>query len=139
MKKISLIAMLGAVFAATANADVVTETVVTEEVPAPVISASGQTTDGTMYVTASETVVTTDQVRDMRDGANVVVRGNIIERIDDEKYTFQDGAGTITVEVEDEVWRGRNASPVDTVILYGEVDRGLTRTEIDVERIEFAN
>lgn len=139
MKKISMIAIAGVIFASAARADdVVTDTMVIEEVPAPVVVSSAPTSNGTV-VSVADTVVTIDQVRNMNDGANVVVRGNILERIDDEKYTFQDASGTITIEVEDDVWGGRNVSPDDTVILYGEVDRGLTRTEIEVDRIEIMN
>ena len=40
------------------------------------------------------------------------------------------------VEIDDDDWRGQKVSPTDTVKLYGEVDRGIFSTEIDIDYVE---
>jgi len=78
---------------------------------------------------------TVAEVLKMPDDAWVTLTGKIDRQIGDEKYQFSDGSGTITVEIDDEDWRGLTVGPNDTVIIQGEVDRELTRREIDVKHI----
>lgn len=79
--------------------------------------------------------VTVAEALKMSDDAWVSLTGKIDRQIGDEKYQFSDSTGTITVEIDDEDWRGLSAGPNDTVIIQGEVDRDLTRREIDVKHI----
>lgn len=88
------------------------------------------------FVGGKETIVTVKQVKEMRDDVPVVVQGNILQRMGDDKYLFEDSTGSITVEIDNEDWRGQTVSPADTVKLYGEVDAGLFKTEIDVDYVE---
>ena len=118
MKKAAIVALSLALVAAAARADF--------QGPA----ATGG------FVSDTEVIYTTDQVGDMRDDTYVIVQGNIIQRVGDEKYTFRDANGTMTVEIDDKDWRGLTVTPTDTVKLYGSVDRGLFKTEIDVDRVE---
>lgn len=84
--------------------------------------------DGTAKVTVAEALK-------MRDDAKVTLTGKIVKRLGPEKYEFSDGSGNITVEIENEDWRGLNVSPEDTVLIHGEVDREFNRREIDVKSI----
>ena len=88
------------------------------------------------FVNENETIVTVVQVNEMRDDVPVVVVGKILQRMGDEKYLFEDSTGSITIEIDDEDWRGQTVSPEDSVKLYGDVDRGIFKTEIDVNYVE---
>ena len=88
------------------------------------------------FVGGEEVVVTVRQVNEMRDDVPVVVKGKIVKRVGDEKYLFEDETDSITVEIDDEDWRGQTISPSDTVKLYGDVDRGIFSTEIDVDYVQ---
>lgn len=88
------------------------------------------------FVSDTETIVTVDQVGSLRDDTYVVVQGNIVRRVSGDKYLFQDSTGTMTVEIDDEGFNGLTVTPNDTIKMYGEVDRGLTKTEIDIDYIE---
>lgn len=79
--------------------------------------------------------VTVAEALKMSDDAWVSLTGKIDRQIGGDKYQFSDGTGTITVEIDDEDWRGLSVGPDDTVIIQGEVDRDLTRREIDVKHI----
>lgn len=88
------------------------------------------------FVGGNETIVTIAQVNEMRDEVPVVVVGQIIQRMGDDKYLFQDGTGSITIEIDDDGWRGQTVNETDNVKIYGDVDRGIFNTEIDVDYIE---
>ena len=66
----------------------------------------------------------------------VVLVGQIERSLGDEKYLFKDASGSVTVEIDNEDWRGLNVTPQDTVILNGEVDKEMFKdTKIDVDSI----
>ncbi|MDW3024092.1 MAG: NirD/YgiW/YdeI family stress tolerance protein [Alphaproteobacteria bacterium] len=88
------------------------------------------------FVSGAETVVTIKQVNEMRDDVPVIIQGKIIQRMGDEKYLFEDGTGSITIEIDDDNWRGQTITPEDTVKMYGEIDRGLFSTQIDIDYVE---
>ena len=44
------------------------------------------------------------EVRSMPDDSYVVLRGNIVRSVGGERYLFQDATGTITVEIDHELW-----------------------------------
>ncbi len=121
MKKISLFAIMGALAITGARAEFV-ETVTT--------------TGPGGFVDLNEVIVTTDQVKEMRDDVPVIVQGYIIKNLGDENYLFKDDAGSIIVEIDDDNWGGVTITPNDLVKLYGDVDRGLFTTEIEVSRIQ---
>lgn len=123
MKKCSLFVLGAVLFSGVAHAEF-QETITT------VATGPGGFSAG------NETIVTTAQVKEMRDDAPVVLQGYIVQRVGDEKYMFQDSADSITVEIDDDDWRGINVTPQDTVKLYGQVDRGLWGTAVDVDYIE---
>ena len=52
-----------------------------------------------------------------------------------DKYTFQDGTGTMTVEIDKDIWNGQTVTPQDTVLISGELDKDGDRTKLDVERL----
>lgn len=121
MKKISIMAIMAILAFGTANA---------EFQPATPAQPNGG------FVSGAETISTVKQIMEMRDDVPVIVRGNIIQRMGDETYLFEDPTGSITIEIDDDDWRGQTVSPTDTVKLYGEVDRGLFTTELDINYVE---
>ena len=88
------------------------------------------------FVGGNEAIVTVKQVKEMRDDVPVIVQGHIVQRMGDEKYLFEDATDSVTVEIDDKDWRGQTVTPSDTVKLYGEVDAGMFKTEIDVGYVE---
>lgn len=131
MKKISFMVLAVALAVAPAFAEFTEPTVavVTEEVVVQNNTKGG-------FVSDKETIVTVKQVNEMRDDVPVIVQGHILQRMGDEKYLFEDSTGSITVEIDDDDWRGQTISPSDTVKLYGEVDRGIFKTQIDIDYVQ---
>lgn len=121
MKKISMIALSGLLVFGAANAEFQSTT--------PTTSKGG-------FMPDNETIVTVKQVMEMRDDVPVIVQGRIVQRMGDETYLFEDSTGNIRIEIDDDDWRGQTITPNDTVKLYGEVDRGIFKTEIDIDYVE---
>ncbi len=80
-------------------------------------------------------VITVEEAKNMNDDAYVILQGYITDRNGDEKYVFQDKTGSITVEIDDDDWDGVDVSSADLVEIQGEIDKGWTAVEIDVDTI----
>lgn len=83
---------------------------------------------------------TVKQALTMKDDSNVQLKGYIVKAIGDEKYQFRDSTGTITVDIDDDLWNGKAISAKTPVVITGEVDidyKPSKRVEIDVEQVRF--
>ncbi|MCK3655606.1 hypothetical protein A4G19_07540 [Pasteurellaceae bacterium Macca] len=87
------------------------------------------------YQGKSKGTTTVAQAKRAAEDTYVALEGRITTQLGHERYTFQDKTGSITVEIDNDKWHGLNISPKDTVVIYGEVDKDLSRTKIDVKRI----
>lgn len=121
MKKISILSMLGIMSIGASYAGFHA---------APDVNKKGG------FVSGAENIVTVIQVNELRDDVPVIVKGKILQRTGDDKYLFADDTGNIIVEIDEEDWNGQNITSDDIIKLYGEVDRGIFKTEIDVKRVE---
>lgn len=83
---------------------------------------------------------TVKAIKSMRDDTYVTLTGKIVSRIGGDKYVFQDGTGQITIDIDDEDFRGQSVSPQNTVRITGEVDKEFGRAaEVDVKSLEVLN
>ena len=85
-------------------------------------------------------LTTVKQALTMKDNSKVQLRGHVVKATGDEKYQFRDSTGSITVDIDDELWQGKPISANTTVTLIGEVDidyKPLKRVEIDVDSVKF--
>jgi len=78
---------------------------------------------------------TVSEILKMSNDSYVAVQGNIVKRISDDKYSFKDSTGTITVEIDDDKWGGVNATTQDKLELVGEVEKKYNSTELDVNTV----
>ncbi len=87
---------------------------------------------------ASYAVNTVAEVLKAGDDTPCVVEGSLISRgAKHDKYVFQDSTGTITVEIDDDIFMGRTVTPENRVRLHGEVDTKFAgKAEIEVDRME---
>lgn len=87
------------------------------------------------YMTPQSEIITVEQANGLGDDTFVVLKGNITKALGDEMYVFTDSTGSINIEIDDDDWNGQNIGPEDVVIISGEVDKGLTSIEIDVDEV----
>lgn len=83
----------------------------------------------------AETVNVSD-LRDLPDDAPVILVGKIVQQIDDETFQFADATGTVLLDIDDDLWIGLTVSPDDTLRIYGELDKGYSKLEVEVKRID---
>ncbi len=102
-------------------------------------AASDNTNGGFSGPGSEVAIVSIQQAKGMNDDAMVILQGNIQKKVGDELYLFSDGTDTILVEIDDDDWNGLNIGPDDMVEISGEVDKGWTSIEIDVDQIKKVN
>lgn len=85
---------------------------------------------------ATGDITTVKDALTARDDTKVTLEGSIVKHLGGENYLFKDSTGEISIEIDNDDWRGVQVGPEDTVIIYGEVDHHRRRaTDIDVDRI----
>ena len=72
------------------------------------------------------------------DEMEFVFQGKIINQIDNDTYTFSDGVDSIMIDLDESLFNGRDVSPQDTVVLYGEADYEEVGLYFDVDQLELA-
>ena len=82
--------------------------------------------------------VNASDVKNLRDGEFVTLIGTIQSKIGNEKYSFKDKTGTVTVEIDDKDWNGLTVSATDNVIIEGEVDKDFRTVEIEVKTVRLS-
>ena len=113
---------------------------------APVFAAQGGFTGPSATQTQTQTqqggfvdnnanLTTAAKVKDLKDDAWVKLRGNITERLSDDRYTFRDESGTVVVEIDHKRWNGVTVTPQDKVEIQGKVDKEWNDFEIDVKQV----
>ncbi|NNH37445.1 NirD/YgiW/YdeI family stress tolerance protein [Acinetobacter terrae] len=76
----------------------------------------------------------------LKDDTKVQLKGYVVKAVGDEKYQFRDNTGTITVDIDDELWQGKPVNAKTPVTITGEVDidyKPAKRVEIDVDAVKF--
>lgn len=88
----------------------------------------------------SERITTVAQAKNAHDDAHVILEGFITKRLqNNEYYEFKDTTGTITVEIDNDDWPAQSIDDKTKVRLFGEVDKDMFNTEIDVDYLEVIN
>ena len=83
----------------------------------------------------SQAAVSVADAKNLSDDTPVVLVGKIEKSLGGEKYLFTDKSGSVTVEIDNEDWRGLSVNEKDTVELRGEVDKDFTSFEIGVDSV----
>ena len=87
------------------------------------------------FVDKNATPTTAAKAKDLKDDSWVTLRGNITERLSDDRYLFRDASGTVNVEIDQKRWNGQNVTPQDQVEIQGKVDKDWNEFEIEVKQI----
>lgn len=85
---------------------------------------------------AEPKAVKVSELQSLPDETIVVLEGKIVQQIDDERFQFADGTGTVTLDIDEDLWFGLTVGPEDTLRIYGELDKSYTKMEVEVKRID---
>lgn len=75
------------------------------------------------------------EVLNMADDSRVALQGHIVQYLGGKHYVFQDASGSINVKIGKKHWQGRQFTPNDKVLIYGEVDKEWFKTEVEVKNL----
>ena len=87
------------------------------------------------FIQEGPTIMDIIDVKDLADDTPVVIQGNIIQKIDKDKYLFRDNTDEIIVEINDKAWNKVDVRTEDTVQLVGETDKDFSETKIEVDQV----
>ena len=89
------------------------------------------------FVGQSQPVTTVKQVLDTgRDDQMVVLEGNLINQVRNDKYTLRDATGTIVVEIDDRIFAGQRVDSNTKVRVEGEIDAEIMKpNEVEAHRL----
>lgn len=88
----------------------------------------------------SAPMVNVQQALKLADDSHVQIKGYVVKALGDEKYQFRDSSGSMTVDIDDELWAGQAVSATTLLTIEGEVDvdyKPMKRIEIDVDAVRF--
>lgn len=74
-------------------------------------------------------------VRALKEGSWVTLEGNIVKKVADNTYSFQDKSGKINLIVPESAWGGKKYDAKDLVRVSGFVKHKNKQTEIAVKQI----
>lgn len=104
----------------------------------PTTGAQAATTAAAGYTGPSSVpTMTVKQLLDTAtDDQHVRLQGRIVSHDGGDNYSFEDATGRIAVEIDDQDFpAGQTVSAEQRVELLGEFDKGLRKTEFEVDRI----
>lgn len=100
-------------------------------------NAPAATTNGGFQGPSAKYVVNTvANALEASDDTKVQLTGKIISSLGDEHYLFRDQTGEIKIEIDHDLWQGRNVTPEMTIMIIGEVDKNWSKSVIDVDRLQ---
>lgn len=104
-------------------------------------AASAPAAHGSYAGPSSVPLLTVKQLLDAgKDDQHARLQGRIVSHDGGDRYTFEDATGRLTVEIDDEDFpAGQTVSAQQRVELLGEFDKGLRKTEFEVDRITLIN
>lgn len=89
---------------------------------------------GPTHLTTVQTVV---MASGAGDDVGVVLEGNLVTKLRDEHYRFQDKTGEIEVEIDDHLFPATPINEHTVVRLHGKVDKDFARTAtVEVKQLE---
>jgi uncharacterized protein (TIGR00156 family) len=68
--------------------------------------------------------MTVQEALQARVGSYVTLTGSIVTNLRGNYFEFRDASGSLRVEIEPAVWRGRPVTPTDRVRIFGEIENG---------------
>lgn len=92
---------------------------------------------GFVFVPQSLVVESVENVKNKSDDTFVVMQGQIMKAVGDDKYVFADKTGEIIIEIDEDDFNGVTVMEGELLEITGDVDKDLMKTpEVDVKSIK---
>ncbi|MCR4941661.1 MAG: NirD/YgiW/YdeI family stress tolerance protein [Campylobacter sp.] len=84
-------------------------------------------------------LINATEAKTLADDTKVVIKGKIVKKLGGDKYEFVDDKGDkITVEIDDDDFRGQTINKNTIIRIKGEIDKDENSTKIDADWLELA-
>lgn len=95
---------------------------------------------GFMFVPESVVVETVADAKNKADDTIVVLQGQIVKALGDDKYQFTDETGEIVLDIDQDDFDGVTVVEGEIIQITGEIDKEMMKpTEVDVKHIKKMN
>ncbi len=92
---------------------------------------------GFVFVPENEVIETVADAKDKSDDTLVVLQGQIVKALGDDKYQFTDETGEIILDIDQDDFDGVTVTAGEIIQITGDVDKEMMKpTEVDVKHIK---
>lgn len=98
---------------------------------------AGSATAGSNF-SYNQPQVTVAQALRMTEDRDIRLTGYVVEQVGKEKYLFDDGTGTLLVEIDKDKWREMRASSRTRLTIWGQLDEDERGNQLQVDHLELA-
>ena len=92
---------------------------------------------GFVFVPENVVVETVADAKDKADDTLVVLQGQIVKALGDDKYQFTDETGEIILDIDQEDFDGVTVTEGEIIQITGDIDKEMMKpTEVDVKQIK---
>ena len=92
---------------------------------------------GFVFVPENVVVETVADAKDKADDTLVVLHGQIVKALGDDKYQFTDETGEIILDIDQEDFDGVTVTEGEIIQITGDIDKEMMKpTEVDVKQIK---
>ena len=92
---------------------------------------------GFIFVPENVVIESVADVKNKSDETLVVMQGQIVKALGDEKYMFTDNTGEIIIEIDDDDFNGVSVTAGEMVEISGEVDKEMMKpAKVEVKSIK---
>ena len=92
---------------------------------------------GFVFVPENVVVETVANAKDKADDTLVVLQGQIVKALGDDKYQFTDETGEIILDIDQEDFDGVTVTEGEIIQITGDIDKEMMKpTEVDVKQIK---
>ncbi len=79
--------------------------------------------------------ISVEQARVTFDDSRVIVRGRIVQHVNNDQYVFEDASSSVLVTLPSSVWDGHVITPQNIVELHGELVKTTSYVKIKVAKL----
>jgi len=87
------------------------------------------------FVDPTPNITPISKLKEVQDDHWIIIEGYIVKQLDKDTYLFRDRNHDVKIEIDEDVWQGRDVTPKTRIRLYGEMDQSDQDLLVDVKKI----
>lgn len=87
------------------------------------------------FIDPTPNITPVSKLKEVQDDHWIIIEGYIVKQLDKDTYLFRDHSHNVRVEIDEDVWQGRDVTPETRIRLFGEMDQSDQDVLVDVKKI----